>query len=50
MSKFNPVLVILADFISEHSIPNTLRVNLGYGMKLALSTSVELVNLSSNFF
>lgn len=27
-----------------------LRVNLGYGMKLTLNSSVELVSLQSNFF
>lgn len=50
MSRFNPVLEILANFIAEHGIPSSLRVNLGYGMKLALNTNLELVSLPSHFF
>jgi hypothetical protein len=50
MSKFNPVLSIIADFVQEHSLPNNLRINLGYGMKLVLTNTVESVDLPSNFF
>jgi hypothetical protein len=50
MAKYNPVLTVLADFIQEHSLPSNLRVNLGYGMKLVLTNTVELMDLPSNFF
>lgn len=50
MSKFNPILSVIADFIQENSIPNTLRLNLGYGMKFVMTNTVEQVDLPNSFF
>jgi hypothetical protein len=42
MTKFNPAFDLIASFVELYNLPQTLTVNLGYGMKLTLKTTVQL--------